>query len=30
MASVNSEQDFSGWLPIRAWLQNGEWRLDWC
>ncbi|AEB56767.1 sulfotransferase family protein [Ectopseudomonas mendocina] len=30
MASVNTEQDFSGWLPIRAWLQNGEWRLDWC
>lgn len=30
MASVNSEQDFSGWLPIRAWFQKGEWRLDWC
>lgn len=30
MASVNTEQDFSGWLPIRAWFQNGEWRLDWC
>lgn len=30
MASVNTEQDFSDWLPIRAWLQNGEWRLDWC
>jgi len=30
MASVNAEQDFSGWLPIRAWFQSGEWRLDWC
>lgn len=30
MASVNTAQDFSGWLPIRAWFQDGEWRLDWC
>lgn len=30
MASVNAEQDFSGWLPIRAFFQSGEWRLDWC
>ncbi|WP_285961083.1 sulfotransferase family protein [Pseudomonas tohonis] len=30
MASVNPEHDFSGWLPIRAWRQDGKWRLDWC
>ena len=22
MASVNAEQDFSGWLPIRAWCRK--------
>ena len=30
MASVNPSEDFSGWLPIRTWLQQGEWRVDWC
>ncbi|WDY55828.1 sulfotransferase family protein [Pseudomonas sp. PSKL.D1] len=27
MASVS---DFHGWLPIRLWRREGEWRLDWC
>lgn len=27
---MNPENDFSGWLPIRAWRRDGEWRLDWC
>ncbi|MGA4634989.1 sulfotransferase family protein [Pseudomonas solani] len=29
MAGVN-EVDFSGWLPVRAWQREGDWRLDWC
>lgn len=29
MARV-SEVDFTGWLPVRAWQREGDWRLDWC
>nr|WP_298147819.1 sulfotransferase family protein [uncultured Pseudomonas sp.] len=24
------EEDLRGWLPIRVWLRDGEWRVDWC
>ncbi|MGE7993780.1 sulfotransferase family protein [Pseudomonas sp. NPDC089554] len=30
MASLGNEGDFHGWLPIRTWLRDGEWRVDWC
>ncbi|MFB4391371.1 MULTISPECIES: sulfotransferase family protein [unclassified Pseudomonas] len=30
MARLGNEGDFSGWLPIRTWLRDGEWRVDWC
>ena len=30
MASVNPERDFHGWLPIRIWQVDGQWRVDWC
>ncbi|MFJ4347296.1 sulfotransferase family protein [Pseudomonas sp. NPDC089401] len=30
MASLNTSGDFQGWLPIRLWRRDGEWRLDWC
>lgn len=23
-------EELQGWLPIRAWLRDGEWRIDWC
>ena len=23
-------EKLQGWLPIRAWLRDGEWRIDWC
>ncbi|WP_044871591.1 sulfotransferase [Pseudomonas sp. LFM046] len=29
MEGMNA-QDMYGWLPIRAWRRDGEWRLDWC
>ncbi|KFX69308.1 aspartyl beta-hydroxylase [Pseudomonas taeanensis MS-3] len=25
-----AQEDMHGWLPIRAWLNDGEWRVDWC
>lgn len=25
-----ADEDMHGWLPIRAWLRDGEWRVDWC
>ncbi len=25
-----TDDDMHGWLPIRAWLRDGEWRVDWC
>jgi hypothetical protein len=25
-----AHEDMHGWLPIRAWLRDGEWRIDWC
>lgn len=25
-----ADEDMHGWLPIRAWLREGEWRVDWC
>ena len=27
---MNPEEDFAGWLPIRAWQPDDEWRVDWC
>ncbi|WP_342245436.1 sulfotransferase family protein [Pseudomonas sp. OTU5201] len=30
MESMNSHGDLHGWLPVRAWQRDGEWRLDWC
>ncbi|WP_243434727.1 sulfotransferase family protein [Pseudomonas sp. 30_B] len=30
MESMMVEDNFHGWLPIRAWRRDGEWRLDWC
>ncbi|WEK32359.1 MAG: sulfotransferase family protein [Candidatus Pseudomonas phytovorans] len=30
MASLNAPADFQGWLPIRLWQREGEWRVDWC
>ncbi len=30
MARVKPEQDFHGWLPIRVWQVDGQWRVDWC
>lgn len=30
MARLNPEQDFHGWLPIRTWQVDGQWRVDWC
>ncbi|MET1078260.1 MAG: sulfotransferase family protein [Pseudomonas sp.] len=24
------EMDFTGWLPIRAWMEQGQWWIDWC
>ncbi len=23
-------EEMHGWLPIRTWLRDGEWRVDWC
>jgi hypothetical protein len=28
MAHVSG--DLQGWLPVRAWQSEGQWRLDWC
>ncbi len=25
-----AQEDMHGWMPIRAWLNDGEWRVDWC
>jgi hypothetical protein len=30
MARLMAGEDMHGWLPIRAWLRDGEWRVDWC
>lgn len=30
MASLMVHEDMHGWLPIRAWPRDGEWRVDWC
>lgn len=30
MARMKPEQDFHGWLPIRVWQVDGQWRVDWC
>jgi hypothetical protein len=24
------DEQMRGWLPIRVWLRDGEWRVDWC
>ncbi len=24
------DEELHGWLPIRAWPRDGEWRVDWC
>jgi hypothetical protein len=29
MEGMNT-RDMHGWLPIRGWRRDGEWRLDWC
>lgn len=30
MANLNASGSFHGWMPIRLWREQGEWRLDWC
>jgi hypothetical protein len=30
MEGMNMSEDLHGWLPIRAWRRDGEWRVDWC
>lgn len=30
MASLINTADFHGWLPIRLWRRDGDWRVDWC
>ena len=30
MANMMDKIDLNGWLPIRAWLHEGDWWLDWC
>ena len=25
-----AHEDMHGWMPIRTWLCDGEWRVDWC
>ena len=30
MASLMAGEDMQGWLPIRAWSRDGEWRVDLC
>lgn len=30
MASLMVREEMHGWLPIRAWSRDGEWRVDWC
>lgn len=31
MARENAvNEEMHGWLPIRTWLRDGEWRVDWC
>lgn len=27
---TDADEDMHGWLPIRAWPRDGEWRIDWC
>ncbi|MNF39357.1 hypothetical protein D3C84_203250 [compost metagenome] len=30
MEGMNMSEDLHGWLPIRVWRRDGEWRVDWC